>query len=66
MSNDSGIAEDIVDSLMAMSCVDNYDLAVHAFDQLDEKDRKKFVGFIKEDYDLFTIDEAREAIANDY
>jgi hypothetical protein len=62
MTDISTTAEDIVDALLATDGVDEYDLLVHMFDNCPEKIRDKFVGDIQDQYELYTLDEACEAL----
>jgi len=57
-------ADDILAVLLAMDHVDEFELLADAFDNVDDNVRTKLVDKIKEEFELFTIDEAKEAISD--
>ena len=60
------LAEDIIDTLMDQADVDDLELVTYVFDQLDHKLAQKFVDEIADRYELYTIDQARDAIMDDH
>jgi hypothetical protein len=65
MVNAQTTAEDIVLSLFQMDSVDEVELVMNTFEQMDEKCQRKFAEELKERYEWMTADEAREAFQND-
>jgi hypothetical protein len=60
MADVNNAAEDILLTLLQCDHVDEVALIQYGFEQLDRKNRDKFVGYIKEAYKLHGSDECPE------
>lgn len=65
MVNAQTTAEDIVLSLFQMDNIDEVELMMNSFEQMDERLQRKFANELKERYEWYTIDEAKESIQGD-
>lgn len=65
MSGVQQTAEDIVIGLLQTDGVDEFDLLFAMFDEIPDKIRDKIVSEIADRYELYTIDEARDSLADE-
>jgi hypothetical protein len=65
ISNDQQVAQDIVDAVMMLQHVDELQLVTDMLENLDKGSMDKLAQRFKNDYDLYTLDEARDELADE-
>lgn len=60
--NDQVAATDIVNAVMVLQHVDELQLILEMMENLSQNQRDKLIEKIKGEYDLYTLDEARDCI----